>query len=128
MSLCRVGSPALHPAQFRAAAVAEHRDWACNDGGFRRGWRGQGCDFGCDSTARMQSHASAYRALDVGDFFEVELSRGDDLVFKRLLLSNGMAAYALGGIMATLNHLDDDTVDPRLHRVTPRPGERGSAS
>ena len=65
----------------------------------------------------------------VGDFFEVELNRGDDLVLKLLLLSTGMAAYAFGGIMATLNHLDgDDTADPRLHRVTPPPSERGSAS
>ena len=30
--------------------------------------------------------------------------------------------------MATLNHLDgDDAVDPRLHRVTPLPGERRDA-
>ena len=65
----------------------------------------------------------------VGNFFEVELNREDDLVLKLLLLSTGMAAYAFGGIMGTLNHLDgDDRTDPRLHRVTPPPGERRSAS
>ena len=63
----------------------------------------------------------------VGHFFEIRLSREDDLVLKLLLLSTSAAAYALGGIVATLNHLDDDA-DPLLDRVTPPPGERGSAS
>lgn len=67
-------------------------------------------------------------AFLVGNFFEVRLNREDDLVLKLLFLSTGMAAYALGGIIATLNHLYDDTADPRLHRVTLPPGERGDAS
>ena len=65
----------------------------------------------------------------VGDFFETRLNRDDELVLKVLLLTTGMAAYVLGGIVATLNHLDrDDAADPRLNRVTPPAGERGDAS
>lgn len=65
----------------------------------------------------------------LGNFFEVRLNREDDLVLKLLLLGTGMAAYALGWIMATLNHLyGDDTADPRLHRVTPPPTEGRDAS
>ncbi len=68
-------------------------------------------------------------AFLVGAFFETRLNREDDLVLKVLLLATASAAYALGGIMATLNHLDgDDAADPRRHRVTPPAGERGSAS
>ena len=68
-------------------------------------------------------------AFLVGDFFEIRLNRDDDLVLKVLLLSTGLAAYALGGIMATLDHLEgNDTADPRLHRVTPPPSERADAS
>lgn len=68
-------------------------------------------------------------AFLVGNFFEVRLDRDDDLVLKLLLLTTGFAAYLLGGIMATLYHLDrDDPADPRLHRVTPPPGERRDAS
>ena len=66
-------------------------------------------------------------AFMVGNFFEIELNREDDLVLKVLFLTTGLAAYVLGGIMATLHHLDGDAAaDPRLHRVTPSPGgERG---
>lgn len=68
-------------------------------------------------------------AFLVGSFFEVRLNRDDDLVLKLLLLFTGLAAYALGGIMTMLNHLDgDDTADLRRHRVTPPYGERGSTS
>ena len=46
-----------------------------------------------------------------------------------LLGLTGLAAYTLGGIMATLNHLEDDELeDPRLHSVTPARGDEHSAS
>ena len=57
------------------------------------------------------------------------LRREDELALGFLFGFTGFAAYAFGGIMGTLNHLDgDDGADPRLHRVTPPPDERGSAS
>ena len=55
-------------------------------------------------------------------------SPDNELALKVLLLTSGLAAYALGGIMATLSHLDGDApAEPRLHRVTPPPGERKDA-
>lgn len=68
-------------------------------------------------------------AFLVGNFFEIRLNRDDDLVLSVLLLSTGLAAYTLGGIMATLDHLEgNDTADPRLHRVTSPPSERADTS
>ena len=64
-----------------------------------------------------------------GIVIETELSPVNEFAFKVLILATGMAAYALGGVMATLNHLDgDDEIDPRLHRVTPPPDENRDAS
>ena len=66
-------------------------------------------------------------ALLVSNFFQSPLNRDDDLALKMLLLTTGLAAYAFGWIMATMNHFDDDAAkpDPRLRRVTPSPSERG---
>ena len=65
----------------------------------------------------------------MGNFFEVRLNRDDDFVLKLFLLFTGLAAYTLGGVIATLNHLDGDAgMDPRLYRVPPPPDERGGAS
>ena len=52
-------------------------------------------------------------------------SRADELALSLLFGLTVPTAYALGGIMATLERLDGDdaAVDPRLHRVTPSPGE-----
>ena len=64
-----------------------------------------------------------------GIVIETELSPVNEFAFKVLILATGMAAYALGGVMATLDHLDgDDEIDPRLHRVTPPPDENRDAS
>ena len=54
-------------------------------------------------------------------------NRGDELALSLLFGLTATAAYLLGGIMVTLAHLDGDAVaaDPRLHRVTLAPGERG---
>lgn len=50
--------------------------------------------------------------------------RADLLAISLLFGFTGFASYAFGGIMATLEHLDgDDAADPRLHRMTPPPGE-----
>ena len=55
----------------------------------------------------------------------IALSRPVGLALALLLGLTGTAAYILGGIMATLNHLEGDDVedDPRLHRVTPSRGD-----
>lgn len=54
----------------------------------------------------------------------IELRPADEIGLAVLLALTGFAIYVLGGVMATLNHLDDDdsTSDSRLHRVTPPPG------
>ena len=68
-------------------------------------------------------------AFLVGIVIETELSPVNEFALKVLMLATGMAAYALGGVMATLDHLDgDDEIDPRLHRVTPPPDENRDAS
>ena len=59
------------------------------------------------------------------DIVELQLSRADEAALTLLFGLTGFAAYTLGAITATLDHLDgDDAADPRLHQVTPRPGER----
>ena len=68
-------------------------------------------------------------AFLVWGFVAVRLDRDDEFVLGFLFLTTGLAAYVLGGIVATLTHLDgDDDADPRPHRVPPPPGERGGAS
>lgn len=56
----------------------------------------------------------------------VDLDGASAAALQLLVLSTGFAAYAFGGIMATLEHLDreDAAEDPRLHVVTPSPRER----
>ena len=61
-------------------------------------------------------------AFMVGSFLDVDLNPDNGLALSALLLATGLATYSLGGIVATLNHLDgEDEPDPRLHRVTPGP-------
>ena len=63
-------------------------------------------------------------AADIG----IALSnRGDERALIWLFGFTAAAAYTLGVIMATLSHLDgnDSTADPRLHRFTLPPGDRG---
>ena len=56
----------------------------------------------------------------------VDLDRASAIALQLLVLSTGFAAYAFGGIMATLEHLDGEGAaeDPRLHVVTPSSRER----
>lgn len=56
----------------------------------------------------------------------VDLDRASAFALQLLVLSTGFAAYAFGGIMATLEHLDGEGAaeDPRLHVLTPSPRER----
>lgn len=56
----------------------------------------------------------------------VDLDRISAMALQVLVLSTGFAAYAFGGIMATLEHLDGEGAaeDPRLHVLTPSPRER----
>ena len=59
----------------------------------------------------------------------IVLTRPAGLSLALLLSLTGLAAYTLGGIMATLNHLEDDDVeDHRLHSMTPARGDEHSAS
>ena len=67
----------------------------------------------------------------VDNVIEIELKRADAAALHLLFGLTGFAAYSLGGIMATLNHFDSGrnaTADPRLHRVTPPPGEPRAGS
>ena len=59
--------------------------------------------------------------LFVDNLIGNELSWANRASLSLLFALTGFAAYALGGIMATLNHLDpeDHAADPRLHRLTP---------
>ena len=55
-----------------------------------------------------------------------ELSKANGASLSLLFMLTAFAAYNLGGVLATLDHLDgddssDDSADPRLHRVTPPP-------
>ena len=46
-------------------------------------------------------------AFTGGNLMEVELARGEGFALGLLFLLTGFAAYSLGGILATLEHLDD---------------------
>lgn len=75
----------------------------------------------------------AYGVISLPMFFiddVVALSRPVGLALALLFGLTGLAAYALGAIMATLNHLGSDDIgdDPRLHRVTPSRGNERSSS
>ena len=56
----------------------------------------------------------------------IELRPADEVAVSLLFMLSGFASCTLGGIMATLAYLDRDAAaaDPRLHRLTPPPGER----
>ena len=75
----------------------------------------------------------AYSVVILPMFFiddVVALSRPDGLALTLLFGLTGMAAYVLGGITATLNHLEGDDIgdDPRLHQVSPSRGNGRSSS
>ena len=59
----------------------------------------------------------------------VDLDRISAMALQVLVLSTGFAAYAFGGIMATMEHLDGEGAadDPRLHVLTPSPRDRRPA-
>ena len=46
-------------------------------------------------------------ALMIGSVMDTELARAEGLALGLLFLLTGFAAHALGGILATLEHLDD---------------------
>ena len=54
----------------------------------------------------------------------VELDNVSEMALQLLVMATGFASYAFGGIMATLDHLEGDAQDPRLHVITPPPRER----
>ena len=56
----------------------------------------------------------------------IELRPADEFAVSLLFALTGLASHTLGSIMASLVFLDGDAAatDPRLHRVTPPPGER----
>ena len=67
---------------------------------------------GMDVRRRFGVRALAYAvvmlpAFTAGGLMEVELARGEGFALGLLFLLAGFAAYSLGGILATLEHLDD---------------------
>lgn len=60
----------------------------------------------------------------------VELDNVSETALQLMVMATGFAGYAFGGILATLDHLEGGAQDPRLHVLTPPPGERrgGGAS
>ena len=57
--------------------------------------------------------------------FECDLS---GLAIQVLLLLTGCGSYAFGVFMASMDQVDgDDSADPRLHRLTPPPGQQRRA-
>ena len=82
-----------------------------------------------DNRRRPGMRALAYAVMMAPALFVhryIELRAADEVAVSLLFILTGFASYALGGIMATLACLDDAAVaaDPRLHRITPPPGER----
>ena len=58
----------------------------------------------------------------------VELDNVSETALQLLVMATGFAAYAFGGIMATLDHLEGDAQDPRLHVLTPPRERRGGGA
>ena len=58
-------------------------------------------------------------------FPEGALGSGDERALEVLFFLTGFASFVLGGVTATLAHLEKDgaEADPRLYRVTPPPAE-----
>lgn len=59
-------------------------------------------------------------------FADGALGTGDERALELLFFLTGFATFVLGGVTATLNHLekDEDGADPRWRRVTPPPADR----
>jgi len=82
-----------------------------------------------DNQRRPGTWALAYAVMIAPPIFVrdyIELRPTDEIAVSLLYMLTGFASYILGNIMATLVYLDGDAAaaDPRLHRVTPPPGER----
>ena len=82
-----------------------------------------------DNQRRLGTWALAYAVMIAPPIFVrdyIELRPTDEVAVSLLFMLTGFASYILGNIMATLVYLDGDAAaaDPRLHRVTPPPGER----
>ena len=56
----------------------------------------------------LASVVMIFPALVVGNAMDVELARAEGFALGLLFLLTGFAAHALGGILSTLEHLDDD--------------------
>ena len=82
-----------------------------------------------DNQRRPGTWALAYAVMIAPPLFVhnyIELRPTDEVAVSLLFMLTGFASCTLGDIMATLVYLDGDAAaaDPRLHRVTPPPGER----
>ena len=82
-----------------------------------------------DNQRRPGIWALAYAVMIAPTLFVhhyIELRPGDEVAVSLLFMLTGFASYTLGGIMATLVYRDPTPApaDPRLHRVTPPPGQR----
>ena len=82
-----------------------------------------------DNRRRPGIRALAYAVMMAPTVFVhhyIELRPADEVAVSSLFVLTGFASCILGGIMATLAYLDRDAAaaDPRLHRLTPPPGER----
>lgn len=55
----------------------------------------------------LASVVMIFPAMVVGSVMDVELARAEGFALALLFLLAGFAAHALGGILATLEHLDD---------------------
>ena len=61
----------------------------------------------------------------LGDVLDDATGPGDSRALQLLFFLTGFALFVLGGVTATLDHLEKDgaEADPRLYRVTPPPAE-----
>ena len=61
----------------------------------------------------------------LGDVLDDATGPGDSRALQLLFFLTGFASFVLGGVTATLDHLEKDgaETDPRLYRVTPPPAE-----
>jgi hypothetical protein len=104
--------------------VAGALSQALSIGDLHRGWFDT-----TDNRRRPGIRALAYAVMMAPTLFVhqyIELRPADEVAVSLLFMLSGFASCTLGGIMATVAYLDRDAAaaDPRLHRLTPPPGER----